>query len=86
VPLLIESRRAFATEHLDAQLVDQQGDSRVERVTGIEPALSAWENQRQAIGRRQNPLVPGTPRIWSRPRMTGNDRPRPLCIARLSLD
>jgi hypothetical protein len=28
VPLLIESRRAFATEHLDAQLVDhdQEGE------------------------------------------------------------
>jgi hypothetical protein len=60
------------------------GTLRMERVTGIEPALSAWENHRPMTRRRRKPGILRTPTILTRPSLTANDRSSPTCIARQS--
>jgi hypothetical protein len=69
---------------MNAPRTQESGAFRMERVTGIEPALSAWENQRQTMRSRRNPAILVTPRILIRPWTTVNDRRRPSGIARLS--
>jgi integrase len=64
----------------------ESGASEVERVTGIEPALSAWENHRPMTRRRRKPGILRTPTILTRPSLTANDRSSPTRIARQSHD